>query len=263
MLLHIFSDLHMDVRGWQPPELGADVYLVAGDLYDDGRHSARWCASLAQRTGKRVLFTPGNHDFYGARIGARLKEMDAICRSGGVTLLQNRNVVIDGIRFVGTTLWTDFMLDGAGYHTLARHAARQMIHDFTGIFTGDGRGQGASLTPEYTERMHRRALRALERGLEDAYEEPVVVMTHHAPSQQSISERYARSGLNPAFASNLDNLVGWSNAKLYVHGHLHENCDFVLGSTRVVCNPRGHHSALNSTFNEGLLVDTDDFGPIR
>ena len=253
----------MDAGFWQPPDLEADVYLVAGDLYDDGRYSARWCADLAQRTGKQVLFTPGNHDFYGARVGARLKEMRAICTRHDVILLQNRSVVLDGIRFVGGTAWTDFLLDGAGYQTLARHAAKQMVHDFTGIFVGDGNGKGMTLSPEYTERMHRRTLRALDRGLEDAYEEPVVVMTHHAPSRRSLSAGFEKSALNPAFASNLDSQVGWSNARLWVHGHVHSSADYQLGATRVLCNPRGHPKGLNRQFRDDLVLDTDDFPPVR
>jgi 3',5'-cyclic AMP phosphodiesterase CpdA len=262
MRLHIFSDLHMDSRGWQPPDHAADVYVVAGDLYDDGRHSARWCAELAQSRGKPVLFTPGNHEFYGARVGKRLKEMADICKKGDVTLLQNRSVVLGCVRFAGTTTWTDFLLDGVGYQVLARNAARQMVHDFTGIFVGDGKGQGKMLTPEYTERMHQRARRFLGRALVDAYEEPVVVVTHHAPSRSSISAQFERSALNPAFASDMDNFVGYSNARLLVHGHVHHSLDYLLGATRVVCNPRGHPKGLNPTFQEGLIVETNDFAPV-
>lgn len=253
----------MDSRGWQPPDLGADVYVVPGDLFDDGRHSARWCAELAQSRGKHVLFTPGNHEFYGARVGKRLKEMADICKKGGVTLLQNRSVVLDGVRFAGATTWTDFLLDGAGYQALARNAARQMIHDFTGIFVGDGKGKGAMLSPEYTERMHARALRFFDRAWVDAYEEPVVIVMHHAPSRRSVSDNFKKSALNPAFASDMDNLVGWSNARLLVHGHVHHTLDYSLGATRILCNPRGHPKGLNPTFQDGLIVDTADFPPVH
>ena len=247
----------MDTQCWQPPDFGADAYVAAGDLFDDGRLSARWCAELAQRSGRPVIFTPGNHDFYGARISVRLQEMARICRAGGVTLLQNRSVVLNGVRFVGGTAWTDFALDGAGFQGLARHAARNMIQDFSAIFVGDGTGAGEMLSPEYTERMHRRTLRALDRGLEDAYEEPVVVVTHHAPSRRSISSSFQKSALNPAFASSLDDKVGWSNARVWVHGHVHHSVDYELGATRVLCNPRGYGKFQNSMFCEGLIVDTN------
>jgi len=257
MKLHIFSDLHMDGGAWTPPLLGADVSVVAGDLYDDGRLSARWCANLAQSSGAPVLFVPGNHDFYSGRISVRLKEMRDICQSSGVTLLQNRNVVLGGVRFVGGTAWTDFELDGLGYQQLSRNAAKQFMYDFSGIFVGNGRGEGQVLTPEYTERMHRRTRRALDKGLEEAYEEPVVVVTHHAPSQQSLAARYERSALNPAYASNLDEFVGWSNARIFVHGHVHHSLDYKLGATRVICNPRGHSRSPNPGFRPDLLIDVE------
>lgn len=255
MRIQPFSDLHMDASKWMPPATAADVFVVAGDLYDDGLASMRWCADLTQRTGKPVVVTPGNHDLMGARIGLRLKTMHDIARKYGVHLLHNQSVVLDDVRFVGAPLWTDFEAHGSGMKAIAMHAARDMIADYSTIFTGDGRGKGQLLTPEYAVRMHERSRRALLRGLEDAYSEKVVVVTHHAPSVRSQDEGFRSSGIAPGFVSNMDEFVGISNAKCWVHGHLHNSSDYVLGSTRVICNARGHSRFMNQNFDPELVIE--------
>lgn len=254
MRIQPLSDLHMDQGLWRPPVTDADVIVIAGDLFDDGTRSMRWCGDLTQETGKPVVVVPGNHDLMGARVGARLKAMRDIARRHGVYLLHNQSVVIEDVRFVGTTLWTDFRAGGAGLQQVAMHAARDLIGDFSTIFTADGRGKGHLLTPEYAVKMHQRARRALLSGLEDAYSEKVVVVTHHAPSRNSQDEAFRHSAVASAFVSDMDEFVGISNAALW-HGHLHTACDYKLGSTRVICNPRGHSRYMNPEFNPGLLVE--------
>ncbi|KWU19022.1 metallophosphoesterase [Burkholderia cenocepacia] len=255
MLIQPSSDLHMDNASWTPPTTDADVLVFAGDLFDDGVASMRWCADLTQRTGKPVVVVPGNHDLMGARIGVRLKAMYDVARTYGVHLLHNRSVVIDDVRFVGATMWTDFEAAGQGMKTLSMHAARDMIADYSTIFTGDGHGNGRLLTPEYAVRMHQRTRRALLRGLEDAYSEKVVVVTHHGPSRRSQDEAFRSSAIAPGFVSDMDEFVGISNARCWLHGHLHSSALYMLGSTKVLCNPRGHSRYMNSNFDPELTIE--------
>lgn len=255
MKLQVFSDLHMDSVPWEPPETDADAFVVAGDLYDDGLRSMHWCASLRRRFDKPVVVIPGNHDFYFADIPSRLRDMRAIAKDTGVHLLHNQSVVLGGIRFVGTPLWSDFLADGPGFAPIAKHAAASMVGDFQYIRSRSSGGKDGVLTPDYAIRMHQRARRALERELQDAYTEKVVVVTHHAPSLRSLSDGFKGSALNGAFASAMDDFVGLSFAKLWVHGHMHQSEDYWLGDTRVLCNPRGGGRYVNPTFDPGLVVE--------
>ncbi|MBC8737333.1 metallophosphoesterase [Paraburkholderia sp. UCT31] len=254
MRVHILSDLHMDDAPWLPPEVDADVTIAAGDLFDDGERAIQWCADHAQRTGRPVLYVPGNHELAPGSVANRLKAILGAAKRSNVLVLHNRSVVLQGIRFVGTPCWTDFELDGRRMAQISKHAAGTMLADF-GPSEGERTDEGAPrITPEYAVRMHARAKRALLRGLEDAYSEPVVIITHHAPSARSLSTRYNGSALNPSFASNLDELVAYSNARLWVHGHAHESADYVLGTTRVVCNPRGTARHPNTAFAPQMVV---------
>jgi murein L,D-transpeptidase YafK len=82
------------------------------------------------------------------------------------------------------------------------------------------------------------------------------VVTHYLPSRRSIDPAFAGSPFNPAFASRLDELVAQSGATLWVHGHTHRSADYFLGTTRVVCNPRGYHGRdVNPDFKEDLIVE--------
>jgi len=83
-----------------------------------------------------------------------------------------------------------------------------------------------------------------------------IVVTHHGPSQRSVLSRFKNDLLSAAHSSHLDDLVERSGAALWIHGHTHDSCDYVIGGTRVVCNPRGYYGyALNRHFNPGLVIE--------
>src|SRR5690606_16040733 len=130
MRIQVLSDLHMDAADWQPPLTDADLIVIAGDLYDDGRSSAKWCAELTQRHGKPVIAIAGNHEFYAGHIKQRMREIKAISEPAGVHWLNDESVAIGGVRFVGATLWTNFLANGVGMKALSQHACKDLVQDF-------------------------------------------------------------------------------------------------------------------------------------
>ena len=258
MKLHVVSDLHLDCGDWQFPPTDADVLVAAGDLHDDGEVGARWAVREASRLGKPLLLVPGNHDFLGSCISDRLDAMRRICRGTGVHLLFNRTVQIGPVMFAGTTLWTDFGLHGEPNRILCMQAARDMMGEFTHTFQ-PGSTPRARISPAYHVRMNARARRFLQRVVDGSFEQPTVIITHHAPSGRSIAPQYQRGHmypLNAAFANDLDNLIGWSNVRMWIHGHTHSACDYMLGPARVLCNPRGYAGREGNTgFDSTLVVE--------
>lgn len=85
-----------------------------------------------------------------------------------------------------------------------------------------------------------------------------IVMTHHAPSFQSTAEIYKGDPINPGFGSDLDDYIAKSNISLWVHGHMHNSSDYMIGNTRIICNPRGYGTENISNYNPNLVIDTDD-----
>jgi Icc-related predicted phosphoesterase len=83
----------------------------------------------------------------------------------------------------------------------------------------------------------------------------LVVVTHHAPSRESIPPAFDGDPCNPAFASDLSRFIVESEARLWVHGHIHFSCDYPLGKTRVLANPRGYPTEPRTGFDPGLIVE--------
>jgi predicted phosphodiesterase len=234
------------------PENEADLVILAGDLARPARAVA-W----ASRIQKPVLYVPGNHEFYGGSIEGTVAELRRLCAGSHVHVLDDDEVVIDGVRFLGSTLWTDFMLFGDGdARGAAMAAADRFMRDFTRIRVSDG--TDVLFTPADSAALFRRHADWLDRQLGIAHAGPTVVITHHAPSRKSIHPRYADSLLNACFVSDAERLFGTSRARLWIHGHTHDSFDYTVNGTRVICNARGYAKAdtnENPRFDPDLIVE--------
>lgn len=248
MKLNILSDLHLGFSGMDRPRTSADAVVLAGDL-SRPQEAVAWALGI----DKPVLCVLGNHEFYGASIDGAAHEFKRLCAGTHVQLLDSSAVVIQGVRFLGTTLWTDFELfDDNGRREAAMAEAQHMMRDFSRIRRHQG--EEALFTPQDSIELFKRHSRWLDETLAMPHEGPTVVITHHAPSPRSIHPRFAGSPLNACFVSNVEHLLGASRVRLWIHGHTHDSFDYTLKGTRVVCNPRGY--ARNGV-NENPLFDPD------
>ncbi len=257
MKLHILSDLHLSTGPVEPPPTDADVVVLAGDL-------ARPAAALAWATrfAKPVLYVPGNHEFYGGSLDGTVAELRRLARGTNVHVLDNDELVLDGVRFLGSTLWSDFRLDDtAERRAVAIDTAQRLVRDFSRIRLAEG--ADALFSPaESTLRFDRNAA-WLDARLHAPFTGPTVVVTHHAPSPRSIDPRFVGSPLNAAFVSDAEHLIDGRRAALWIHGHLHDSFDYVVNGTRVLCNPRGYWvngANENRRFDPGLVVEVGAAG---
>jgi predicted phosphodiesterase len=234
MRLNILSDLHLGFGPFDTPQNDAEVVILAGDI-SRPREAAAW----ALRLDKPVLYVPGNHEFYGASIEGALAELKGLCAGTPVHVLDDDELVLGNVRFLGTTLWTDFELLGPGpARAAAMDEARRRIRDFTAIRIGDP--DTRVFTPEDAADRFRRHAAWLDARLSAPHAGPTVVITHHAPSPRSIHPRFEGSNINACFVSDTRGLAGGDRVQLWVHGHTHDSFDYDLDGTRVVCNPRGY-----------------------
>lgn len=262
MRLHLLSDLHTGHCAYGPAPVCADALVLPGDIADGASFGVATVAADYLAAGLPVLYVLGNHEFYGTRLPRALRQLQRQCRAAGITLLHNRAVVINGVRFAGATLWTDFRLYGAGAQAISEHHAKYGISDFSCIFDGQGR----LLAPWLTARWHAKSLRLLDALLAESFEGPTVVVTHHGPHRRSIHPRWAGHPVNPAFASDLEAFILRHGPALWAHGHVHDSFDYRVGATRVLANPRGYVKQLldhngvpklsteNAAFNPELVV---------
>ena len=245
MKLHILSDLHTEFADFSPPETDADVVILAGDI-GVGLGGIEWAARRFPKAP--VIYVPGNHEFYNHDIG--LTEELKAAAPPNIHLLNNDKLELHGIRFLGSTLWTDFNLNGASEAWFSRRRAKRLMEDFTSIRNG-----GRRYTPEDSVELHEASKAWLVAELEKIFEGPTVVVTHHLPASTSVAKRYANDSLNPAFASSLEDVIEKYRPELWIHGHTHVSCDYELFDTRVVCNPGGYPGEnRRSEFKDDLVV---------
>jgi predicted phosphodiesterase len=236
MRLRVLSDLHLEHfdEGRELPDVPADAVVLAGDIH---RHAEGLSWAAERFAGLPILYVPGNHEFYGASMPLLRQAMAYEAERLGIELLDNRSLTLDGVRFHGTTLWTDFALyDGEPEHDpeLTEQKARWMMPDFSII----EQPEGETLSPAESRRLHAESLVWLEAELTRSFDGPRVVISHHAPLAECIPPCYRGDALSPAFASHLPSLMG--RMDLWIHGHVHEPVDRMFGGTRVLANPGGY-----------------------
>jgi Icc-related predicted phosphoesterase len=240
----VFSDLHLPFSDLDYNlDLGddIDVVIVAGDVTAPVSKSMHWLNEHVVMKGHEVVFVAGNHEHYG-HVYEESMESGYKARAAfpNVHFLENSEVVISGIRFLGATMWTDF--DLYGNIPLAMKAARVQMNDYRMIASKDGGGQRRFFEPEITRDIHLESRRWLRGALSIPHEGPTVVVTHHCPSYHSIAKKYSGDIMNAAFTSDFSREIRDFEPDFWIHGHTHTNFDYVFPETRtrIVCNPRGY-----------------------
>lgn len=282
MRLLVLSDLHLELGAslTLPPGLTYDVVVLAGDIHSPGAKAVHWAQRESTFAGKPVVYVHGNHEFYGREMTSELEAMRAAAECSNVHLLERSSVVIDGVRFLGCMLWTDFQLpvqqaDGSREVDVSRALAQanRCMNDFRLIEVQSpaerqrrAREFRRVLRAEDTLAMHWVDRDWLRRQLAEPFDGPTVVISHHAPAIGSVAEQFAADWLTPAFVSDLPDSF-FEVPVLWVHGHTHSPFDYLRGGCRVVSNPRGYRMRdglfENGRFNAGFIVEVSATFPVR
>jgi hypothetical protein len=262
MRIQLFSDLHLErYPDFRPRFLpGADVIVLAGDIgsYQQGSRLQsqdfgleRFSPLQGELAGKPVLFIPGNHEFDGLDYDETHARLRATCERLGITWLDREVVTIGQVRFIGTTLWSDFealalretdLTRQLQQRTKAFRAANYYLAKNTTLKDGE---------PVLAEGWRALALDCqawLREKLATPFDGKTVVVTHFAPSLLSADPRYGVTPGTAGFCNSLDGL--FKGAAVWMHGHLHCTNDYVVEgrdgahswACRVVANPLGYLS---------------------
>ena len=263
MRIHFASDLHLEYLNKRFPDYirvdrlytpFADLLILAGDIHVGTQmvdHFGRW--------PHPVLYVPGNHEFYDAAIEPQIAKIRAAAENTALVVLAQDEFIDQGIRFLGCTLWTDYQLMGTGGRQLASMlACEARIADHRKIMGIQKVGQGFSAQQAYERHLEERAW--LAKKLDEPFEGKTVVITHHAPSRGSVHPRFRGDPCNAAFVSDLDELV--MRAELWIHGHVHDSFDYMVGSCRVLTNPGSYATTLGKVKSpEELQWENPYFDP--
>jgi len=213
--LGIISDAHCEFDQ-AFPEIPSDIDLLilAGDIGNPYITSGE-----LEKLTVPYFYIAGNHEFYGYE---HQKVLDDIFNNSN-GCYENGTMEFKGRRIHGCTLWTD--MTKHGYNDFWGY--NEFMVDSTAIKKWGG--------VEALKR-HKESLVFLKESVKKGD----IVVTHQSPTFNSVNEKYKADPHNHYFASNLDMMIDALNPALWVHGHMHDKCDYMLGGTRVICHPRGY-----------------------
>jgi len=259
MKVQVISDLHLEFSDLELP--GGDVLILSGDVceainidkkkYDPNgimftnehrdRRPDRFIRFFNEECSKyrHVIYVMGNHEHYHFCYDDTYQHIkDQL--PNNVYLLENEVKEIDDVLFIGCTLWTDANKSDP----LTKITLKESMNDYRTVKKRPGPEQHyyGKLSVEATVHIHRKSVRFIEKTLKENTSRTCVVVTHHAPSEQSISPFYKTDQhMNGGYCSQLDDFIlDNPNIAVWTHGHTHNNFDYMIGSTRIICNPRGY-----------------------
>lgn len=292
MKIAICSDIHLEFAdiNLQNTE-NADVLILGGDIcvaadlgrpdphgFMEGARSNRIVDFFKRCSFQfpHVIYIMGNHEHYHGDFGTSANKLKSMLESNmlsNVYLLDKESKVINGVTFIGGTLWTDMnkedemtLLHIRGMMNDFRCVknSNRMVHRKVPLYKKDANGEYimekvgeinrmiedgykmkeeiSTFCPEDAVVDHKQMLGYIQTVIEGKFDQKFVVVGHHAPSRSSTHPRYAGEQLmNGGYSSSLDEyIMEHPQIKLWTHGHTHEDFDYMVGSTRVVCNPRGY-----------------------
>ena len=227
------SDIHLEAhyQSFDRYRGEADIVVCAGDMHTRARGPK---ALRAIFDHQEILYTPGNHEYYGESIQHQDELLRQECQEYGIHFLQRNTVEIGGITFAGCTLWTDFLLYGENRQVEAIAETQKCLRDYHVIYADHKKMQ--IITPADTIEIHKKDVAWLQEKIESQQEGPLIVMTHHGPSFKNVHPSYTEDIVSAGFASNLDELVKRSGAKYWFSGHSHCSQHFRIGGTTVMQN---------------------------
>ena len=276
MRIQLFSDLHLERNSeFRPkPASNVDVLVLAGDIgsYQTGSRLTtddfgleRFSPLQPGAPWPTVLYVPGNHEFDALDFDQTYVRLRETCDRLGITWLEKEVITINAVRFVGTTLWSDFDAFAGAETNLTR---QMQMRDKAFRAANFYLRKNTSL--RHNEPMLAEAIRALalscqdwlRQALSQPFEGTTVVVTHFAPSLRSADARYGLTPGTAGFCNALDDLLPY--AQLWLHGHLHCANDYIVKghdqgqafSCRVVANPLGYIQKNEQlSFHEALCLE--------
>ncbi|OGT53922.1 MAG: hypothetical protein A3F17_02870 [Gammaproteobacteria bacterium RIFCSPHIGHO2_12_FULL_41_15] len=243
MKIAVHSDLHEDVYPNEESFLtvfdelpAVDVVILAGDCHRAADY-IQFADKIRQRQqAQYAIIIAGNHEFYHCELhqGIQLMRDDA-ANNPHVFYLENDVLQIDGVDFIGATLWTNFEIFGADNKAAAIVEAGAVMLDYRRVRFND-----AMLVAEDTVSLFNHSYAWLHQQLQTPGADRRIVITHHAPSAKCLSPKYADLLSSAAFASDLEKDIMQSEINYWIYGHTHYSQQIDISETMLVSNARGY-----------------------
>lgn len=269
MKIWLLSDIHLEFSDWAPPKKrpAHDVVVIAGDLVPNMETGVEWIVEHGLNA-KPVIYIAGNHEHYGQSKSVNLvRGTAAAAAHENIHVLQDQEVIINGVRFLACTLWTDYNLFGPAQQRDVMKIAHRLMNDHNRIGSGVMSIGPVGDDPYERNWMPYDALKEhtgsalwLQARLLEKHNGSTVVVTHHAPHAVSLEgKRFPYPELRACYASDMSRL--FPMVDLWCHGHIHPRCqDYVVDGCRIVSNVRGYQDYRNQQdtgFKPSRTIDLD------
>lgn len=251
MIVQVQSDIHLEMpynRFNLNINEDAEVLVFCGDVFNFTivKHELTLLQKMFQTIKVPVIFVNGNHDYYttnGESIQTIKDKYKKFFQNTNVHMLDNESVTINGVKFIGSTLWSDF--DGKDLDPIFTRDATRYLADFRYI-------KDFSLSA--CSNFNKIAREFLESELETG-DEPKFVVSHFVPTYNATAPKFLDDTMNPYFMSSCDELI--SKADWWAFGHTHTSFDFYQDGCHLICNPLGYGDE-NPMFRQVLIETKGD-----
>lgn len=226
MNIQIISDVHLEFGSFDLPDEECDVLIAAGDI-GVGLEGLEWLQTL----DIPVIYVAGNHEYWGFEINELQDELIGMSKGSNVRYLEKKSVILNGVRFLGCTMWTDF---NECDDEEMMEDLQNIMNDFRYISLDK-----STITPDQLIKINHDCKKWLDRELAKKHDGATIVVTHHAPTKKSWADD-PDDYLKFAYCNQLESMLKENQIDLWVHGHIHHTSDYTKHGVRVVCNPRGY-----------------------
>ena len=258
LTIQVASDLHLefyDNFDDIPEDIivpSAPILALVGDIALTHTEVLKDFLYFQSQRFEKVLYVAGNHEFYHTNshsiktVAQQIQWIQDICEEkDNLFFLEQGTLDISGVRFLGTTLWSDIPDSDL-------KIAENGMSDYRLTYITDEQGQLVKLKPTHTRSWHKDNVKWLKSQIQLAENEniPVVVLTHHTPFiEGAANPLYNESPLTSCFSTDLSSLLGNPVIKYWVSGHTHYNFDRDVKGTKVVSNQRGYPTRVKDTYD--------------
>lgn len=251
MMVKLLSDLHHDYTDYQHKFLPEDKeygLILAGDIFHTYNVMNQIILTKFCQNFKWIIYVLGNHDYEGSSIIVRVNQWKTFAKKfSNLYVLENESIILDNIRYIGATLWTNYF----GKNPIYMNIAQQNMPEFELVKAEDG----GKLIADDIYNLHSATISYLTIELSQKVPYKTVIITHHLPLRNSVDKMYSDHVLNCAFYSDLSKIFYQYDFDIWVHGHTHTSTDYIFNNKRVVCNPRGYGKvAQNLDFKDNLIL---------
>ncbi|WP_312395479.1 metallophosphoesterase [Chryseobacterium sp.] len=247
MKIQIVSDLHQEFGITDLSFDNADLVILAGDT-NLGTKGIEWVKTKIPE--KPVIYILGNHEYYKGSYPKTLNKIKAAAQDSNIHVLENSFVDIENIRFHGATLWTDFSIFGdPRYYGML---CQSKMNDYKKITRDPSYSKMRTVD---TFKIHQFSKLWLQESMENSKGLKNIVVTHHAPSLQSVPEEYKEDPVTSAYASNLESFIIEHQPLFWIHGHIHTPSRYKILNTEIICNPHGYIDEKYNGYNKELIIE--------